>query len=218
MGKCDPMLKWSLQYQDKMSSVPQPRLCHIKKWTHFDGYGFNLHGDKNKPGQLIGKIDEGSPALAGGLKLGDRIIEVDGVNVLGQTHNEVVERIKVSGGGNEVRLLVADRACEAYHDDEEIDIDSSLEYVLCLSSETSNLNSYSRRRESSTESDSDEGLPQPRLRSSLKQRQDISEKFEINVNMSAKEMRRRVGSLKKKDPRKDEKIGFKEKCKIVDNL
>ena len=105
-----------------------------------------------------------------------------------------------------MRLLVADRACEAYHDDEEIDIDSSLEYVLCLSSETSNLNNYSRRRESSTESDSDEGfgkeenrkpmedrsssrksstnseeeLPQPRLRSSLKQRQDISEKVVDN--------------------------------------
>ena len=189
-----------------MSSVPQPRLCHIKKWTHFDGYGFNLHGDKNKPGQLIGKIDEGSPALAGGLKLGDRIIEVDGVNVLGQTHNEVVERIKVCGGGNEVRLLVADRECEAYHDDEEIDIDSSLEYVLCLSSETSDSNNYSRRRESSTDSDSDEGfgkeeyrkpmkdrsssrksssdsqeeLPQPRLRSSLKQRQDSSKKVVDN--------------------------------------
>merc|ERR1711872_503450 len=122
----------SLRYKDKMSSVPQPRLCHIKKWTRFDGYGFNLHGDKNKPGQLIGKVDEGSPAEAGGLKIGDRIIEIEGVNVIGESHKEVVGRIRISGGGNQVRLLVADRECSAYHDDEEIDITSSLDYVLHL--------------------------------------------------------------------------------------
>ena len=34
----------------------------------FDGYGFNLHSDKNRVGQFIGKVDEGSPAEAAGLK------------------------------------------------------------------------------------------------------------------------------------------------------
>ena len=143
------------------------KVCHIKKWSHFDGYGFNLHGDKAKPGQLIGKIDEDSPAQAGGLKIGDRIIEIDGVNVIGQNHNEVVGRIKVSGGGTEVKLLVADRECEAYHDDEEIDIESSLEYVLYLSSEKKDETSSESEAEeepsrrisvSNHESDSDEGV------------------------------------------------------------
>lgn len=51
---------------------PQPRVCHIKKVANFDGYGFNLHAEKNKPGQFVGKIDPGSPAEHAGLKEGDR--------------------------------------------------------------------------------------------------------------------------------------------------
>ena len=51
---------------------PPPRLCQIAKVDNFDGYGFNLHAEKNKPGQFIGKIDAGSPAEVAGLKEGDR--------------------------------------------------------------------------------------------------------------------------------------------------
>ena len=51
---------------------PQPRLCHITKVPDFDGYGFNLHAEKNKPGQFVGKIDPGSPAEVAGLREGDR--------------------------------------------------------------------------------------------------------------------------------------------------
>ena len=51
---------------------PQPRLCHITKVPGFDGYGFNLHAEKNKPGQFVGKIDSGSPAEMAGLREGDR--------------------------------------------------------------------------------------------------------------------------------------------------
>ena len=56
------------------------RLCHLKKWEHFQGYGFNLHTDKSKAqeGQLVGNVDPGSPALQAGVKKGDRIIEVRG--------------------------------------------------------------------------------------------------------------------------------------------
>ena len=51
---------------------PQPRLCQIAKVDNFDGFGFNLHAEKNKPGQFVGKIDVGSPAEVAGLKEGDR--------------------------------------------------------------------------------------------------------------------------------------------------
>ena len=51
---------------------PQPRLCHITKVPDFDGYGFNLHAEKNKPGQFVGKIDQSSPAEVAGLREGDR--------------------------------------------------------------------------------------------------------------------------------------------------
>ena len=32
-------------------NAPRPRACHVTKWRSFDGYGFNLHAEKSKPGQ-----------------------------------------------------------------------------------------------------------------------------------------------------------------------
>merc|ERR1719188_1707846 len=40
----------------------------------------------------------------------------------------------------------------------------------------------------------------------------------LNLNMSAKEMRARIGSKKKRDPRKDDRMDFKEKFDILDSL
>jgi len=116
-----------------MSEPPQPRECHVKKWPHFDGYGFNLHAEKNKPGQFIGKIDTGSPAEKAGLKEGDRIVEVNGVNVNQENHKQVVQRIKAVP--HETKLLVVDKKCEDFHKQNEIIVKSSLSYVLRLSSE-----------------------------------------------------------------------------------
>ncbi|XP_037822854.1 Na(+)/H(+) exchange regulatory cofactor NHE-RF1 [Lucilia sericata] len=82
------------------------KLCHIVKRPDFDGYGFNLHSEKAKPGQFIGKVDANSPAEAAGLKEGDRIIEVNGVAINSETHKQVVQRIKAVSG--EVRLLLVD--------------------------------------------------------------------------------------------------------------
>jgi C-terminal processing protease CtpA/Prc len=42
-----------------------------------------------KKGHFIGKVDPNTPASAGGLKVGDRIIEVNGHNVVNETHKQV---------------------------------------------------------------------------------------------------------------------------------
>lgn len=92
-----------------MSQAPQlfePRLCHVAKRADFDGYGFNLHAEKGRPGQYIGKVDEASPAESSGLRQGDRIIEVNGANIGSETHKQVVERIKSVVG--HTTLLVID--------------------------------------------------------------------------------------------------------------
>lgn len=52
----------------------RPRLCRMKKGPN--GYGFNLHSDKNRPGQYVRAVDPDSPAEAAGLAPQDRIIEV----------------------------------------------------------------------------------------------------------------------------------------------
>lgn len=88
------------------------RLCHIVKWEDFDGYGFNLHAEKGKNGQYIGKVDDGSPSQAAGLKQGDRIVEVNEINIANETHKQVVERIKAFP--NETKLLVVDHEADEY--------------------------------------------------------------------------------------------------------
>ncbi|XP_047694091.1 Na(+)/H(+) exchange regulatory cofactor NHE-RF2 isoform X4 [Prionailurus viverrinus] len=82
----------------------RPRLCHLRKGPQ--GYGFNLHSDKSRPGQYIRSVDPGSPAAHSGLRAQDRLIEVNGQNVEGLRHAEVVSRIKARE--DEARLLVVD--------------------------------------------------------------------------------------------------------------
>ncbi|XP_063790961.1 Na(+)/H(+) exchange regulatory cofactor NHE-RF2 [Pseudophryne corroboree] len=89
---------------------PEPRLCHIEKGEQ--GYGFHLHGEKNKIGQYIRKVEPGSPAEIAGLKAGDRVLEVNGENVEKETHHQVVQRIKAIE--NETRLLVVDRKADEH--------------------------------------------------------------------------------------------------------
>ncbi|KAJ3601242.1 hypothetical protein NHX12_032215, partial [Muraenolepis orangiensis] len=70
-----------------------PRLCVLARSE--GGYGFNLHSERARPGQYIRSLDPGSPAD-----------HVNGVNIEGMRHAEVVAFIK--NGGQETRLLVVD--------------------------------------------------------------------------------------------------------------
>ncbi|NWU79765.1 NHRF2 protein, partial [Onychorhynchus coronatus] len=87
-----------------------PRLCHLKKGPN--GYGFNLHSEKSRPGQFIRSVDPNSPASRAGLRPQDRLVEVNGINVEGLRHSEVVSHIK--SRENEARLLVVDPETDEY--------------------------------------------------------------------------------------------------------
>merc|ERR1712080_194200 len=113
---------------------PQPRECHVKKSPNFNGYGFNLHTEKNREGQIVGVVDPGSPAEAAGLKKGDKILQVNGTHIGHETHAQVVARIKA--GGDETRVFVADKECIEWHTDHGVSLLPSLPYTLRLSSET----------------------------------------------------------------------------------
>ncbi|CAH1377831.1 hypothetical protein MTP99_019236 [Tenebrio molitor] len=160
----------------ELKSHPNARLCHIKKWDHFDGYGFNLHAEKGKPGQYIGKVDDNSPAEAAGLRQGDRILEVNGESIANKTHKQVVELIKNLVG--ETKLLVVDP-----HEDGIIP----------------------------TEPDD----------KSEKQLNDVTKKDQengtLNLSMTAAELRAKLASKKKFDPKK-ESMDFKQKFDIVQKL
>lgn len=70
----------------EMAKVGKPRLCVMTKGEN--GYGFHLHGEKGKSGQFIRKVEAGSPAEASGLRAGDRVVAVNGVNVEKETHHQ----------------------------------------------------------------------------------------------------------------------------------
>ncbi|KAG8195498.1 hypothetical protein JTE90_010801 [Oedothorax gibbosus] len=107
--------------------APIPRLCHLVKWVDFDGYGFNLHAEKSRTGQFIGKVDDDSPAQHAGLQEGDRIIEVNGVNIANENHRQVVERIK--SVANETKLLVVDEAADQWYKERKVVVKSTLPNV-----------------------------------------------------------------------------------------
>lgn len=70
-----------------MEDEPRPRLCFLTKGER--GYGFHLHGERNKGGQFIRKVEPGSSADMAGLRVGDRVVEVNGENVEKETHYQV---------------------------------------------------------------------------------------------------------------------------------
>ena len=105
-----------------------PRLCCLKKWPDFSGYGFNLHAERGKAGQFIGKVDDASPASQAGLRQSDKIVEVNGVNVLNQNHHQVVTMIRESG--DKVDLLVVDKETEDYYRSHNLLITSTAPNVI----------------------------------------------------------------------------------------
>lgn len=94
---------------------PGPRVVHIRKTE--TGFGFNVRGQVNEGGPLksingklypplqhVSAVLEGGAAEMAGVIRGDRILEVNGVNVEGATHKTVVELIK--SGNDELTLTV----------------------------------------------------------------------------------------------------------------
>ncbi|CAH1787379.1 unnamed protein product [Owenia fusiformis] len=122
-------LKWA-----KTDDAPKPRASHLRKWADFNGYGFNLHAEKGKAGQFIGKVDPDSPAESAGLKPGDRIVEVNDVNIGNENHQQVVVRIKAGYNGSldETKLLVVDNEADQYYKSKKLVIRGDMPNVVGL--------------------------------------------------------------------------------------
>lgn len=82
----------------------RPRLCVLEKSP--TGYGFHLHAEKGRTGQFIRLVEPDSPASASGMLARDRLMFVNGENVEGESHQQVVARIRATTGALE--LIVAD--------------------------------------------------------------------------------------------------------------
>ncbi|CAF4902363.1 Na(+)/H(+) exchange regulatory cofactor NHE-RF2 [Pieris napi] len=173
------------------SAAAESRLCHVRKVPDFDGYGFNLHAEKGKPGQYIGKVDDGSPAEKAGLRRGDRILEVNGHSIAGETHKQVVARIKERSDDAEL-LVVAPAPGEPVPD-----LDAPEQ------KQANNVSTESTSTTGSTGSDRTDGAsPEPPR---------------LNLQMTAAEMRAFLAAKKKVDPKKVP-MDLKSKFDIVKKL
>ena len=128
------MLKW-VRAAEKIGDH-KARLCALRTWPDFTGYGFNLHAERGEPAQYIGKVDAESPAEASGLREGDRIVAVNGVDVADETHQDVVRRILADS--SRVELLVVDAAADVYFRELGVKLsasmtDSAVQRIVCPS-------------------------------------------------------------------------------------
>lgn len=184
------------------------RLCHIVKSPKFDGYGFNLHAEKSKPGQYIGKVDEGSPAEAAGLRQGDRILEVNGVDISNENHKQVVERIKQNA--DETKLLVL--SPESNSETTKAPIEQSQK-----TTETEEVVKNGNSVEVAS--------PTPIINNNSPTPTEVNNhnnvetggSIALKLKMTAAELRAQLASKKKYDPKK-ESIDFKKKFDIVQKL
>lgn len=127
------------------------RLCKLRRWWNYSGYGFNLHvyattatpdGDHTSTPAgpdlyVIGAVEPGSPAEASGLRRGDRVMEVNGQKVTLDTCHvdaasttaslDVVAMIRARP--DRVNLLVADELAYHYFIEHGVHLDSSQPFV-----------------------------------------------------------------------------------------
>ncbi|XP_065303918.1 uncharacterized protein [Dermacentor albipictus] len=83
------------------------RLCYLRKWKSYEGYGFSLREDKERQGYFITGVMPNSPAELGGLRDDDRLVEVNAVSVENKSYPEIMGRIEKEP--DQVDLLVIDR-------------------------------------------------------------------------------------------------------------
>ncbi|KAL3200016.1 hypothetical protein MRX96_043649 [Rhipicephalus microplus] len=81
------------------------RLCYLRKWPDYEGYGFSLREDEEN--FFITAVVPDSPAELGGLRNDDRLIEVNAVSVENRSYQEIMWRIGKEP--DQVDLLVIDR-------------------------------------------------------------------------------------------------------------
>ncbi|XP_075054346.1 Na(+)/H(+) exchange regulatory cofactor NHE-RF3 [Mixophyes fleayi] len=100
----------------------KPRLCKIKKGS--SGFGFNLNAIKDVPGQYLKQVTKGGPADVAGIKEEDVLVEVNGINVMEESYDDVVMRIKQAG--TDITLLVVSQEAFEHFKAQNIKIKASM--------------------------------------------------------------------------------------------
>ncbi|XP_053171224.1 membrane-associated guanylate kinase, WW and PDZ domain-containing protein 1b isoform X2 [Scomber japonicus] len=109
----------SSQPPNVVSTVPisalQPYDVEIHRGEN-EGFGFVIVSSVSRPeaGTTFGRIIEGSPAdRCGKLKVGDRILAVNGCSITNKSHSDIVNLIKEAGNTVTLRIIPGDESSNA---------------------------------------------------------------------------------------------------------
>ncbi|KAM4613161.1 membrane-associated guanylate kinase, WW and PDZ domain-containing protein 1b isoform 3-T3 [Polymixia lowei] len=93
----------------------QPYDVEIRRGEN-EGFGFVIVSSVSRPeaGTTFGRIIEGSPAdRCGKLKVGDRILAVNGCSITNKSHSDIVNLIKEAGNTVTLRIIPGDESSNA---------------------------------------------------------------------------------------------------------
>ncbi|XP_026768371.3 Na(+)/H(+) exchange regulatory cofactor NHE-RF3 [Pangasianodon hypophthalmus] len=106
---------YSAQSQPTMNGVPAAgpklKLCFLLKSS--SGFGFSIKSCKGPEGMFMTDVIVGGAADNAGVKAGDRLVEINGENVEGATHDQTVEKVKAAG--KSVMFLLVDKDTDKYY-------------------------------------------------------------------------------------------------------
>ncbi|KAM5231382.1 membrane-associated guanylate kinase, WW and PDZ domain-containing protein 1 isoform 31-T31 [Hipposideros larvatus] len=98
-----------------VSTAVQPYDVEIRRGEN-EGFGFVIVSSVSRPeaGTTFGRIIEGSPAdRCGKLKVGDRILAVNGCSITNKSHSDIVNLIKEAGNTVTLRIIPGDESSNA---------------------------------------------------------------------------------------------------------
>ncbi|CRL08101.1 CLUMA_CG020994, isoform A [Clunio marinus] len=202
----------------QLEQVYEPRLCHVSKRADFDGYGFNLHAEKGRPGQYIGKVDVNSPAESSGLRQGDRILEVNGVSIGADTHKQVVEKIKAIS--EYTKLLIIDPKADINNPKQLEAIEKMKATMNSIESQEKNnshtdMNSSEDNKDISRESRSEKD--EATLETFRSEDSEESSVGVLQLPITVAEMRAQLKNKKRPDP-KTEGLDVRKKYDIIQKM
>ncbi|XP_078415160.1 Na(+)/H(+) exchange regulatory cofactor NHE-RF3-like [Cetorhinus maximus] len=89
----------------QQATGPKPRLCHLVKGS--SGYGFQIYSITDEPGIYIQEVVPEDVGYKAGIRDGDMVIEVNGINIEKVSYEDVLLKIKEKK--SEVTLLVMNK-------------------------------------------------------------------------------------------------------------